>query len=122
MASLARHLFAELERAIPGIVLVGHPTERLPNTLNVLFPGVSGRQLLAVCPGVLASNGSACHADSEEPSAILLALGISREKALGTVRLSLGRASTPEDADAAAAHLAAAWRALRQTTPQRVAI
>jgi len=122
MASLARHLFAELERAIPGIVLVGHPTERLPNTLNVLFPGVSGRHLLAVCPGVLASNGSACHADSEEPSAILLALGISREKALGTVRLSLGRASTPEDADAAAAHLAAAWRALRQTTPQRVAI
>ena len=52
------------------------PTQRLPNTLNVLFPGVSGRRLLEHCPGVLASNGSACHADSEEPSAILTALGI----------------------------------------------
>lgn len=121
MASLADHLLAKLEKGVPGIILVGHPTERLPNTLNVLFPGVSGRQLLAACPGVLASNGSACHADSEEPSAILLALGIPREKALGTVRLSIGRATTLEDVETAAANLATAWRALRQDPPQRVA-
>src|SRR5690606_32510471 len=43
----------------PGIVLVGHPAERLPNTLNVLFPRVSGRKLLEACPQVLASTGSA---------------------------------------------------------------
>ena len=121
MASLADHLLAKLERAIPEIILVGHPTERLPNTLNVLFPGVSGRQLLAACPEVLASNGSACHADSEEPSAILLALGIPRAKALGTVRLSIGRATTLEDVETAAESLAAARRALRQGSRQRVA-
>lgn len=121
MASLAGHLLAKLERAIPEIILVGHPTERLPNTLNVLFPGVSGRQLLAACPEVLASNGSACHADSEEPSAILLALGIPRAKSLGTVRLSIGRATTLEDVETAAESLAAAWRALRQGSRQRVA-
>ena len=44
MASVADHLLRKLQQAVPGIVLVGHPTERLPNTLNVLFPGVSGRR------------------------------------------------------------------------------
>jgi len=121
MASLADVLLSRLKNAVPGIVLVGHPTERLPNTLNVLFPGVSGRKLLAACSRVLASNGSACHADSEEPSAILLALGIPRDAALGTVRLSLGRSTTREDIETAAQALATAWRALRQATPERVA-
>ena len=121
MATLARHLLRRLEEGIPGLALVGHPTERLPNTLNVLFPGVSGRQLLAACPGVLASNGSACHADSEEPSAILLALGIPHETALGTVRLSLGRHTTQDDMETAAAALAATWRTMRQPTPVRAA-
>lgn len=121
MRALRERLLARLQQAVPGLALVGHPTERLPNTLNVLFPNVSGRQLLAACPGVLASNGSACHADSEEPSAILLALGIPREAALGTVRLSVGRHTTSDDIDDAAAHLAAAWFTLHQTAPQRAA-
>ena len=85
------------KREMPGIVLVGDPTQRLPNTLNVLFPDVSGRKVLEACPRVMASTGSACHADSEEPSAILTALGISRDEALGAVRLSLGRGTTKED-------------------------
>jgi cysteine desulfurase len=121
METLADRLLDRLEQAVPRLKLVGHPTERLPNTLNVLFPGVSGRQLLAVCPQVLASNGSACHADSEEPSAILLALGIPRNAALGTVRLSIGRHTTADDIDDAAASLAAAWRTLRNVTPKRAA-
>ena len=121
MASLAGRLFAKLAQAVPGVALVGQQAERLPNTLNVLFPGVSGRQLLAACPRVLASNGSACHADREEPSPILLALGIPRAAALGTVRLSLGRGTTLEDVENAATSLAAAWRALRQVTPTRTA-
>ncbi len=121
MNTLAAALLAKLEQAVPDLVLVGHPTDRLPNTLNVLFPGVSGRRLLEACPRVLASNGSACHADSEEPSAILLALGIAREAALGTARLSIGRHTTEQDIDIAAASLADAWRSLRITTPQRAA-
>ena len=118
MRALRDRLLARLHEAVPGLTLVGHPTERLPNTLNVLFPHVSGRQLLAACPGVLASNGSACHADSEEPSAILLALGIPREAALGTVRLSVGRHTTTEDIDNAAARLASAWRAQPSARPR----
>ncbi len=121
MRALRDRLLTRLQQVVPGLTLVGHPTERLPNTLNVLFPDVSGRQLLAACPGVLASNGSACHADSEEPSAILLALGIPRDVALGTVRLSLGRHSTAEDIDSAATLLAAAWRDLNPAKLKRVA-
>jgi len=109
-AALSKDLLARLKRAVPGLALVGHPDVRLPNTLNVLFPGVSGRKLLEACPGVLASTGSACHADSEEPSAILAALGIPRHAALGAVRLSLGRSTTAADVEVAASSLAAAWR------------
>ena len=110
LSALAGDLFAALKREIAGIVLVGHPTQRLPNTLNVLFPNASGRKVLEQCHRVMASTGSACHADSEEPSAILTALGIAHDQALGAVRLSLGRGTTKQDVADAAADLAAAWR------------
>ena len=87
--NLADELFAGLEREIPGVVLVGRRSQRLPNTVNALFPKVSGRQLLENCPRVMASTGSACHADNEDPSAVLTALGIPHDQALGAVRLSL---------------------------------
>ena len=110
LSGLSGDLFAALKRQIPDLVLIGHPTQRLPNTLNVLFPNASGRRVLEKCPRVMASTGSACHADSEEPSAILTALGIAHEQALGAVRLSLGRGTTADDVATAASALAAAWR------------
>jgi cysteine desulfurase len=112
LSGLARDLFAALKREIPDIVLVGDPKRRLPNTLNVLFPNASGRKILEKCRHVMASTGSACHADSEEPSAILTALGIARDSALGAVRLSLGRGTTKENVADAATELAAAWRSV----------
>jgi cysteine desulfurase len=110
-------LAARLRRAVPGLTIVGEEVERLPNTLNVLFPSVSGRRLLERCPQVLASTGSACHADREEPSAILTALGINAETALGAVRLSLGRSTTAADIEQAVVHLTEAWHSLRFTEP-----
>ena len=110
LSALTADLLAALRREVPGIVLVGDLKLRLPNTLNVLFPDASGRLVLENCLQVMASTGSACHADSEEPSAILTALGVAREEALGAVRLSLGRGTTHEDVDNAASALAAAWR------------
>lgn len=110
MRPLAAALLARLRREVPGLVLVGDPTERLPNTLNVLFPGVSGRAVLAACPAVMASTGSACHADREEPSAALRALGIPDAQALGAVRLSLGILTTADEVAISAAALAQAWR------------
>jgi len=110
LSGLSGDLFAALKREIPDIILVGDPKRRLPNTLNVLFPNASGRKVLEQCPRVMASTGSACHADSEEPSAILTALGIAHDKALGAVRLSLGRGTRQEDIPAAARALAEAWQ------------
>jgi cysteine desulfurase len=110
LSALSGDLFAALKREIPQIILVGDPKRRLPNTLNLLFPSASGRKVLEQCPRVMASTGSACHADSEEPSAILTALGIAHDKALGAVRLSLGRGTRQEDIPAAARALAEAWQ------------
>lgn len=112
LTALRQSLLSALQREVPGLVLVGHASDRLPNTLNVLFPGVSGRRVLDACPAVLASTGSACHADREDPSGILLALGIPPQAALGAVRLSLGHGTTALEVDAAAQHLAAAWRSV----------
>ncbi len=108
-------MLALLQREVPDLELVGDPERRLPNTLNVLFPDVSGRCVLEHCPEVMVSTGSACHAGSEEPSAILTALGFDREKALGAVRLSLGRSTTAAQVERAALALARAWREARET-------
>lgn len=105
-------LLERLRQSVPGVQLNGHPSDRLPNTLNVSFPGVAGAQLLAACPEVCASTGSACHAASAEPSSVLLAMGLGFERALGAVRLSLGRWTTAGDVDRATAALCAAYRSL----------
>ena len=116
VAELSAELLALLKREVPGLVLVGDPVKRLPNTLNVLFPNASGNRILEACPEAMASTGSACHAGSEEPSAILTGIGISPEKALGAIRLSLGRSTTREDIQIAGKALAAAWRRVATET------
>jgi cysteine desulfurase len=103
---LRDRLHAALESAVPGLALNGHPERRLPNTLNVSFPGVDGEELLARTPAIAAATGSACHAGRTEPSAVLLAMGLDERRALGAVRLSLGCDTTAEQVDAAAAALA----------------
>jgi cysteine desulfurase len=77
-----------------GITLNGHPTERLPNTLNVNFIGRVGAEILAKMPGVAASTGSACHAGSVTLSPVLAAMGVPPEEGMGAVRFSLGRTTT----------------------------
>jgi cysteine desulfurase len=78
----------------------------------VQFPGVSGNAILAHAPEVAASTGSACHAGHEAASAVILAMGVSAGDALGTIRLTLGRATTPEDVALASDALVSAWRAV----------
>jgi cysteine desulfurase len=112
LRGLRDRLHERLSAAVPGLALNGHPTERLPNTLNVSFPGVDGEALLAATPEVAASTGSACHAGRTDPSAVLLAIGLDAGRALGAVRLSLGRWSTAEEVDRAADALATSWRGL----------
>ncbi len=82
--------------------LNGHPERRLPNTLNISLQGIIGDELLSQIPEIAASTGAACHAGSTEPSSVLLETGLSRELALGALRLTLGRGSTIEEIDVAA--------------------
>ncbi|HEX9134333.1 MAG TPA: cysteine desulfurase family protein [Ktedonobacteraceae bacterium] len=96
-----------LEEYMPGQVhLNGHITERLPNTLNISIEGVIGEDVLAFIPEIASSTGSACHEGSTDPSPVLLAMGMSRERALGALRLTLGRWSTEEEIEKAARLLA----------------
>ena len=114
--ALRDRLWDRLRDAIPGLILHGHPTERLPNTLNVRFPGVLGSAVLAATPDVAASTGSACHDGAESASGVLLAMGIAPAEALGAVRLSVGSTTTEADVDAAAEALVRGWREARGET------
>ncbi len=81
--------------------LNGHPERRLPNTLNISIRGIVGEELLSRIPELAVSTGAACHAGSTDPSSVLLEMGISRELALGALRLTLGRWNTQKEVDAA---------------------
>nr|MBS0019233.1 cysteine desulfurase [Gammaproteobacteria bacterium] len=105
-------LHGRLAEAIPGLVLNGHAEDRLPNTLNLAFPGVSGRDLLARAPEVAASVGSACHEGAGAVSGVLGAMGVTPERARGAVRLSIGEPTGDDDIEAAAQALIGAWRGL----------
>jgi len=113
--ALRDELWELLSLEVPGIRLNGHPTERLPNTLNVSFPGVSGSVVLGAAPEVAASTGSACHEGAESPSAVLLAMGLEAATALGAVRLSLGRGTSRSQVLEAARVLVRAWKVVSTT-------
>ncbi len=104
----ARRLRGLRERLYKGLSRLGMPVHRhgdpektLPNTLYVSFPGIEGGALLEKASGVMASTGAACHDRSVSVSHVLSAMGVSKEVAIGTIRLSLGRWTTEEDIDAA---------------------
>jgi cysteine desulfurase len=97
---LHRHI---LER-ISSAVLNGHPVERLPNTLNLSFPGVNAAELLGMLRDrVACSTGSACHAGHAAPSSVLLEMGRDPSLAAAALRLSLGWSTTEQDVLQAAA-------------------
>lgn len=109
--AMRERLWQRLSKGVPGLLLNGHPEHRLPNTLHVSFPGVSGREVLAATEAtVAASVGSACHSHGDAVSGVLAAMGCDAERARGAVRLSVGRETTEEEIDGAATALIAAWR------------
>ncbi len=106
---LRDRLHSGILEQIPMVVLNGHPTERLPNTLNVSFPGVNaGALLAAIRDRVACSTGSACHAGQASPSSVLLAMGRDEATASSALRLSLGMATTDQDIEQAIAEIALA--------------
>ncbi len=121
LAATSAHLHALRDRlhhslaaAVAGLQLNGHPEQRLPNTLHISFPGVSGRALLAEAADVVAASvGSACHSEHDAVSGVLAAMGVDAVRAAGAVRLSVGGMTTLQEVDQAARGLIAAWRRLR---------
>jgi len=84
--------------AIELAVLNGTYAERLPNTVHVSFPYVDGGSLLtALSKHIAVSNGSACNSASVEPSHVLTAMGIERNLAYASLRLSMGRYTTAHE-------------------------
>ncbi len=104
-------LMAALGAAVPGVRLNGHPERRVPGNLNLTFPGGADAQaLMAAAPEVCVSTGSACSSAAVEPSYVLRAIGLPDAEARATLRIGIGRFTSPADVDRAAAGLAAAWR------------
>ncbi len=100
-----RHRLQAACLAVEGVELTGHPTERLPGLLSLLVrraDGVAASVALDL-EGIACSTGSACATGSPEPSHVLLAMGIPDADAMGALRLSLGRATTAAEVEAAVA-------------------
>ena len=113
LRKLRDRLHRALQGRIPDLQLNGPEQERLPNTLNVSIPGVDANALLAEVDGVATAAGAACHAGGNEPSRVLLAMGLSTERALQSLRLTVGRPTTEAEVDSAAQQLTTAALRLR---------
>jgi len=102
LSNLRDQLIAGVLAAIPDAKLSGHPTQRLANHASFVFKGVDGNALLMLLDdaGFACSSGSACKTGDPEPSKVLLALGLTPEWALGSLRVTLGIHTTNEDTTA----------------------
>ncbi|GAA2146264.1 cysteine desulfurase family protein [Arthrobacter humicola] len=105
VANLRDDFIAAVLAGVPGAILTGHPTERLPAVASFCFPGTSGESVLLELErqGVICSSGSACAAGSDAPSPVLLAMGIEPEVAQTAVRFSFDATVTAEELRQAAA-------------------
>jgi len=101
---LRDQLFESIVSEIPDVVLNGPKDKRLPNTLNIAFPGLTGGEILDGIPGLCASTGAACHDRSVTLSHVLAAMGVPKEVGMGAIRLTVGRYTTEEEI-----HQAASW-------------
>jgi cysteine desulfurase len=104
---------------IPKTVLNGHPTERLPNSVNVSFIDIEGEAavLYLDAKGVMASTGSACASASLDPSHVILATGLSYEAAHGSIRFTLGHSTTKRDIERVLAVMPGIVERLRKISP-----
>jgi cysteine desulfurase len=108
--SLRDRLQELLFKDIKGIVLNGHPKERLPNTLNISVPNIEGARILEGLPSLAASTGAACHDRSVELSHVLAAMNVPPEIGMGALRLSLGRGNNMNQIEEAARQIIARVR------------
>ena len=108
---------AALRAAIPGIELNAEHAPRVAGNASIAFPGaVTAQALMEAAPGLCVSTGSACSSAEVEPSYVLRAIGLDEARARATLRIGIGRFTSPADVDRAAAMLADAWTVAMSTT------
>lgn len=119
LAGLRDRFEAELPRRVPGAVIHCAESPRLPNTSHIAVPGVEGESLLIRLDvaGFAVSTGSACSSGTVEPSKTLLAMGLSRDEALSSLRISFGVMNRPEEVDRFLDVLAREVAELRRVAP-----
>jgi len=119
MVELRDRLINNIIHDIPHSYLNGHPTERLPNNVNIRFSYIEGESLILSLDmeGVAVSSGSACTSKTLEPSHVLLAIGLAHEEAHGSLLFSLGRQTSKEDADYVSGILPSIVKRLRAMSP-----
>lgn len=113
LRDLTSLLRESLDAQLDEIELSGHPTDRLPNTLNIRFVGADAEAVMVNAPEVAVSSGSACQSAVPAPSHVLVAMGLGQEAAGESVRFSLGRPTTKDEVLVAADHVAAAVERVR---------
>jgi len=118
-AVLRDRLIAGVLARVPDAIVTGHRTERLPNNASFVFPGADGSSLIVALDlaGFAVSSGSACTSGDTEPSHVILALGIDRETAKGSLRVTVGRGTTQADVDAFLAACADVLARVRGAAP-----
>lgn len=110
------YLHSLLIEALPKLKLNGHPEKRLPNTLSLSFPKVEANTLIARLENVAASAGAACHSESIDVSAVLKAMFVPLDFAMGTIRFSTGRGSSISDMKNAADEIISTVKSLMPNT------
>jgi cysteine sulfinate desulfinase/cysteine desulfurase-like protein len=114
MVALRDALHLRIAEALHGVVLNGHPLDRLPNTLNLSFLGVRASDVVERTPDLVLATGPACHDRSSAPSPTFEAMGLGADRASSSLRISLGRSTTLEDVERAGDALIEAVEHLRR--------
>ena len=101
VSALRDRLIEGVLARVPEVKLTGHPAQRLPNSASFAVNGVEGESVLLALDleGICVSTGSACTTGEAEPSFVLTAMGLPRDWAIGSLRMTLGRLTRPEDID-----------------------
>lgn len=121
LRGLRDHLEAGLRDACEPVVINGPAEQRLPNTLNISFPGADGEALLVACDleGIACSLGSTCASGSAEPAPVLVAMGRSEEIYKSAVRLTVHSDLASADIEEAVVRIARVVKRNREVSPQQ---
>jgi cysteine desulfurase len=115
LQAMVQTTVSEIRERIPDVWINGNAELRLPGTVNLGFNGVSGESLMNILDlkGVCVSTSSACNSGNDEPSHVLLALGVSEEQAKSAIRISYGKYNTIEEAEYVASAICDAYSKIK---------